>query len=307
MPAPGGRGRAPWPRLLVAEGRSDDLGPGLDWPWCRPREIGCWRADMSMHGLVIARSLFLVSLAFARSPSAQSAPLSGQRGRGVEVQSSSPVVFEGLVFDSDGAPAEGAVVVSSAGGRAVVDRHGRYRLESTAPIDARSVQITAIASGGGGGAATTRVDLSTSSGFARVDPLMLALGTCQPSWLPDFRGLPGTNGWVGAFEVFDDGGGSALYVGGNFTSAGRVMANRIAKWDGERWSALGSGMSVGSSSLGVYALAVFDDGSGSALYAGGDFTRAGGLAANNVAKWDGTSWAALGSGLNNGVSALAVF
>src|SRR5262245_42638031 len=293
MPAPGGRGRAPWPRLLVAEGRSDDLGPGLDWPWCRPREIGCWRADMSMHGLVIARSLFLVSLAFARSPSAQSAPLSGQQGRGVEVQSSSPVVFEGLVFDSDGAPAEGAVVVSSAGGRAVVDRHGRYRLESTAPIDARSVQITVIGSGGGGGAATTRVDLSTSSGFARVDALSLALGTCQPSWLPDFAGLPGTNGGVRAFAEFDDGSGPALYVGGSFTSAGRVVANRIAKWDGERWSALGSGMNPGYANRTVSALAVFDDGSGPALFAGGQFTTAGGVAANHIAKWDGSSWAAL--------------
>ena len=32
------------------------------------------------------------------------------------------------------------------------------------------------------------------------------------------------------------------------------------------------------------------------LYAGGGFTTAGGVAANNIAKWDGTtsSWSALG-------------
>ena len=34
---------------------------------------------------------------------------------------------------------------------------------------------------------------------------------------------------------------------------------------------------------------------------------AGGSPANDIAKWDGSAWSALGSGVNNGVSALAVF
>ena len=38
--------------------------------------------------------------------------------------------------------------------------------------------------------------------------------------------------------------------------------------------------------------------SGSDLYAGGDFTTAGGSAANYIAKWNGSSWSALGSGMN---------
>ena len=38
--------------------------------------------------------------------------------------------------------------------------------------------------------------------------------------------------------------------------------------------------------------------SGSDLYAGGDFTTAGGNAANYIAKWNGSSWSALGSGMN---------
>jgi len=46
--------------------------------------------------------------------------------------------------------------------------------------------------------------------------------------------------------------------------------------------------------------------SGSDLYAGGYFTTAGGSAANYIAKWDGRSWSALGSGMNGQVSALAV-
>ena len=51
-----------------------------------------------------------------------------------------------------------------------------------------------------------------------------------------------------------------------------------------------------------YALAV----SGSTLYAGGNFTTAGGNAANYIAQWNGSSWSALGSGMNGAVYALAV-
>lgn len=42
---------------------------------------------------------------------------------------------------------------------------------------------------------------------------------------------------------------------------------------------------------------VWDDGTGPALYVGGSFTVAGNILANNIAKWNGTSWQALGSGV----------
>src|SRR6185436_5932460 len=69
------------------------------------------------------------------------------------------------------------------------------------------------------------------------------------------------------------------------------------------WSALGSGTGGGGffGAL-VYALAV----SGSDLYAGGEFTTAGGIGATNIAKWDGSSWSPLGLGMNGEVYALAV-
>jgi hypothetical protein len=63
---------------------------------------------------------------------------------------------------------------------------------------------------------------------------------------------------------------------------------------------LGSG--VGGFNSPVCALAV----SGTNLYAGGYFTNAGGVAATNIAEWDGTAWSALGSGINGQVYALAV-
>jgi hypothetical protein len=46
--------------------------------------------------------------------------------------------------------------------------------------------------------------------------------------------------------------------------------------------------------------------SGGDLYAGGNFTTAGGSAAYGIAKWDGTSWSALSSGVGGPVAALAV-
>ena len=76
-------------------------------------------------------------------------------------------------------------------------------------------------------------------------------------------------------------------------------ANNIAQWNGSSWSPLGSGIETVNC---LSALAV----SGSTLYAGGYFTKAGGIAANYIAQWNGSSWSALDSGMNNRVEALAV-
>jgi hypothetical protein len=122
---------------------------------------------------------------------------------------------------------------------------------------------------------------------------------------------------VSALAVFDDGSGPELYAGGDFFFAGSVSAIHIAKWNGHEWSAVGPGLTShdGLSAISsVRSLAVFDDGSGPALYAGGEFDRAGTLAVNHIARWNGTSWSALGAGMGDAlgssfpsVNALAVF
>ena len=96
--------------------------------------------------------------------------------------------------------------------------------------------------------------------------------------------------------------GPDLYVGGFFSTAGGQSANSVARWNGSSWSALGDGLNNR-----VYALEMFDDGSGEALYAAGLFASTGGDPVSRIAKWDGQSWLPLGSGLNGIVNALEVF
>ncbi len=121
-----------------------------------------------------------------------------------------------------------------------------------------------------------------------------------------FVDLPGgpLSGFVRVIAVFDDGAGPALYAGGNFTAAGGVPAGGVARWTGTGWLPLGDGVAGGLAT--VTALAAFDDGSGPALYVGGDFATAGGLAASNFAKWDGDSWSTFDQS-NGGIEGLVAF
>ena len=82
--------------------------------------------------------------------------------------------------------------------------------------------------------------------------------------------------------------GSDLYVTGTFESVGGLPASNIARWDGSRWSALGTG--IQGSGLALTVL-------GSTLYVGGALHQAGELYASNIAAWDleTETWSAVGS------------
>ncbi len=126
---------------------------------------------------------------------------------------------------------------------------------------------------------------------------------CNPAWQPTFPGQAGATASVRALAVFDDGAGPALCAGGGFVTAGGLSVNGIARWNGSAWSALGSGVTNGA----VHTLLGFDDGSGPALYAGGDFEMMDGQFALGLAKWDGTSWIPLGSATGFDFRTLAAF
>jgi trimeric autotransporter adhesin len=113
----------------------------------------------------------------------------------------------------------------------------------------------------------------------------------------------GVNGSVRALAVYDD----ELYVGGSFSDAGGQLVRYVARWDGLAWSPLEDGGYVGVAGFfaRVWALQVFDD----ELYVGGVFSGAGGGPANNIARWNGGQWAAVGDpvqGVNNAVESFSV-
>src|SRR5262249_22486598 len=106
---------------------------------------------------------------------------------------------------------------------------------------------------------------------------------CQ---LPDISSIyPNT---ISAMTVFN----GELLVGGGCNEHYVGIGNYIARWDGQFWNPLGTGLNDVPSSL-----AVFDDGSGQALYVAGDtLNSAGGVPVNQLARWDGSSWSAVGTG-----------
>ncbi len=112
--------------------------------------------------------------------------------------------------------------------------------------------------------------------------------------------------WYAANAIAVDGKGN-VYLGGGFLTAGGVRVNRVAKWDGTHWSALGNGLSH-------LVVALATDKAGN-LYAGGYFQNvcadascAPGTRVNGIARWDPVShtWSALGNGLVSAVHALAL-
>jgi hypothetical protein len=123
----------------------------------------------------------------------------------------------------------------------------------------------------------------------------------------------GANFDVRALCTHDDGAGRALFAGGAFTRVGGTLANRVARWSGSAWSTLGAGV-TGTSSPSSYgfstvrALTSFDDGNGLGLFAGGDFTTAGGAPARGIAVWRNGAWSAVGGGIvgNGTIEALCV-
>jgi len=100
--------------------------------------------------------------------------------------------------------------------------------------------------------------------------------------------------------------GNNLYVGGEFTNldSGGVMMTNIGMWDGSAWHALGNGLGMANSGY-VRAL-VASEGVAKAIYAGGNFTNSGPQAAANLAVWSGSSWTAVGGGVNGIVNGLVL-
>lgn len=131
-------------------------------------------------------------------------------------------------------------------------------------------------------------------GFARLngDRWEALPGLDAPDLEPDGRGI--------TLEVWDDGTGEALYVGGQFSRLAGIETGAVARWDGRTWSQLGEGLSYRVIDLHPHR---FDD--GEMLVAGGDFVVLGGTTPiAGVQRWDGSSWLPVG---DNGPSDGSVY
>ena len=115
----------------------------------------------------------------------------------------------------------------------------------------------------------------------------------------------GISGQMGVYRLAVDSAGR-LYAAGAFNIAGTVGASHVAGWDGTNWFALGGTTSKGMTHYNRAVNCFASDGTN--LYAGGIFTEASSTLVNEIAKWNGTNWTALGSGVvgNGNVYALAV-
>ena len=82
--------------------------------------------------------------------------------------------------------------------------------------------------------------------------------------------------------------GTDLYVAGSFQTAGGMVVNNIARWDGKAWSPLGEGLDGAA-----FAMTSI----GGRLYVGGTFNIAGRLRVGHLACWDpaAQAWSQVGA------------
>ncbi len=95
------------------------------------------------------------------------------------------------------------------------------------------------------------------------------------------------------------GGQNRLYIGGGFGTIAGQPAGSVAMWDGTTLTPIASSMTLVGINPIVPALTTFDDGQGGGtqLYIGGRFSAVDGVPANMIARWNGTTWSAVGTNL----------
>ena len=95
-----------------------------------------------------------------------------------------------------------------------------------------------------------------------------------------------------------------IYVGGDFTNAGGIYANNIARYDSAAntwYPFVDANTKINGVNGIVRALYGGSTSGDTGLYVGGEFTTAGGLTVNYVARWDGSSWAPLTDSSTGGI------
>jgi hypothetical protein len=119
-------------------------------------------------------------------------------------------------------------------------------------------------------------------------------------WNPD--GVNSVWSMVGA-NIF---GGNKVFFGGSFDTLNGNPAAHVGMWDGTTVTPIVASMPTLTSPAGsinplVTAMCIHDDGMGGGpqLYIGGRFNSIDGQTILNVARWNGTTWSAVGTNLGN--------
>jgi trimeric autotransporter adhesin len=152
--------------------------------------------------------------------------------------------------------------------------------------------------------------MHNSSRSCRLMPLLFACllagkgsAQCSTAWQigPGFDPVsPAMEAGVNCLRALSSG---EVIAGGFFLAAGGTVVNSVARWDGVAWRAMGSGVWDAAVTRPGFVRAVTALLNGDVVVAG-EFTSAGGVAASNIARWDGTGWHALGTGFDGPVNAL---
>lgn len=169
-------------------------------------------------------------------------------------------------------------------------------IDGSGRVDA--VDASLLLAGWGGPNADLNGDGLT--GAADLSILLAAWGECpgcaNRGWVGGFGQVP-SMGAVRDMIEFDDGSGLRLWIGGRLSDVAGYPAANIAQWNGTHFSVPQGGLTTTLGALvtaEVFDLEVFNG----QLYAAGSFNQSPGVGmVNGIARWDGTAWQPLGTGL----------
>lgn len=229
----------------------------------RPLRPACGNEDHSMRRVGLLAALFAVASVLPRSADAEPIPSGGP-----EPLSNRSVLPANVIFDANGRPNLDYVRAHHLNG--AVDVKG-IRAERDPLTGAPTIHPEQV---------TTNSDADWATTFGPAGA--------------DYGGSPE----IDAVAVFN----GDLILAGNFSQAndgvnGGKQANHLARWDGSAWQFFGS---TGSSSANpgmnypVEALAA----DANYLYVGGFFTTIDQTSYSGIARWNGSSWSSMGTGIS---------
>ncbi|MBL9078386.1 MAG: hypothetical protein JNL08_12825 [Planctomycetes bacterium] len=149
--------------------------------------------------------------------------------------------------------------------------------------------------------ATTDVNPGVPALAKLVDGTVLLSGSSgiyawTPTGLLGFAGLPAPTTAICALR------GGGFVAAGSWAQIGGQAVGYIARWNGTAWQPLGAGLDFSFPFPLVSSIVELPDGD---LVIGGSFPAASGVVCNNIARWNGGSWSALGAGTVGGIAELA--